>query len=209
MTEAEKQFAELLSDVGRTLATRGFRRKHKAFHAPGDNAWTIIEFQRSADSGPEAIVFTVNVGLAYLELPSIIGWNPAHGRPPKVWDCHVAVRIGHFLPDRSPGDYWWLVDADTDTQRLADTLSVCLDGPVMKFVEDLQTLEGLRRYWLRKAERGTIEDRELEWLGSLDASIDTSALAAKPERLARAKRHAVADVDFSKLPPLVIETRRS
>lgn len=79
----------------------------------------------------------------------------------------------------------------------------------MELISQLRTLYGLRRYWLRKADRGSIEDRELAWLQLLDDSIDIDALARKPERLARNKRQPVGAVDFSNLAPLVIETPKA
>jgi hypothetical protein len=81
--------------------------------------------------------------------------------------------------------------------------------PVIDFVNALRSLSGVRRYWLRKADRGAIHDRELVWLKALDPSVDVDALATKPERAARRVRQQVGGpIDFSQLPPLLIETRK-
>ena len=98
---------------------------------------------------------------------------------------------------------------NTDVEELKRAFTSYLDGRVIEFVDALASMSGLRRYWLRKADRGAMHDRELVWLKTLDPSVDIEARAAKPERAARrAKRRLVEPIDFSKLPPLVIETRK-
>lgn len=209
MTQAQQGYEDLVSRASDVLAAHGFRRRGKSLWRHDGASTAIIQFQRSQDSGRDWIVFTVNIGLAYHALPRIVDWDPDGGRLPKTYDCHIEERIGYVLPDRSPADYWWLIDGDTDVEELERAFTSYLDGPVIEFVNSLSSLSGLRRHWLRKADRGAIHDRELVWLKVLDPSVDTDALAAKPERAARrVRQQVVGPVDFSQLPPLLIETRK-
>lgn len=208
MSTARDFYEQLLCTADVTLARYGFKRRGTRFLRRHEESWGIIEFQRSPDSGTNWIVFTVNIGVAYDALPSVSEWNAQRARPPKSWDCHVGVRIEHVLPDRSPAEYWWLIDDATDIEQLQRAFTSYLDGPVRKFIDDLETTDGFRRYLARKAERGSIEDRELPWLQQLDPSVDLAAIASRPERLSRSRRQDPRPLDFSGLPQ-VIETRRN
>ena len=111
MTQAQRGFEDLSSRAGDVLATHGFRRRGRTFWRRDVTSNAIIQFQRSRDSGRNWIVFTVRIGLAYAALPRIGDWDPGGRSLPKTYECHVDVGIGHVLADRSPVDYWWLIDA--------------------------------------------------------------------------------------------------
>ena len=172
----------------------------------------VVRFQRSVDSGADWIPFTVNVGSAYAVLPSVVGWTPSDRRLPQTFDCHADVRIGYLLPDRTPDDYWWLIDANTDADALERSFAALLRGSVTDHLERLSTLDGLIRYWRAKGEDGSIEDRELRWWSLLDDALDVERIAARPQRVARRRKVKLKDmepIDFSQTPlPHLIETPR-
>jgi hypothetical protein len=193
----------LATSVVPVLKGLGYRRSRGTFTKSSDDGVAIVEFQKSKDSGRDAVTFTVNIGVAYRPL----GFS---GRLPKSWDCHVFLRIGSLLPDRSPGEYWWLIDDRTNLELLGARFAQYLEEAVDPFVQRMLTVDGLRRHLEARAARGTLTDAELGWLDRIGLS-DPDALT-KQALAMRARNRDLSPTRSTirqpaHVPPLVIETR--
>ena len=88
-------------DVGVTLVLHGFVQQGSVFRILSQGNCGIVEFQRSAKSSKNRLLFTVNVGVVCGELLS----SERELREARIIDAHLRLRIGMFLPDHP--DKWW------------------------------------------------------------------------------------------------------
>jgi hypothetical protein len=140
-----------------------------------DGVWSVLNFQRSRQSTAEEVRFTVNVGVASERLRrSTHEWR--EGSPPAEADCALRRRIGFLLPDRPPADYWWIVDADTDLDRLSADLTGYLLGAGIPFLRTFPTDEALRDHWVAALDAGELSGPDFMRLEQLTAQIGPAEL---------------------------------
>ena len=137
MGDAQEAFAGYLALQWSALRERGFVRSKSTFWLRRRPQWGVLNVQRSRYSTREAVSFTINVSVASElvrpHLPRWAAWR--EGSRPSEITCQVRRRIGSLLPD--DGDRWWDVDAGTDVDALAASLTELLDGYALPFLEPL------------------------------------------------------------------------
>ena len=102
--------------VAPVLKEHGLRKSGKTFWLKGEGTWGVVNFQSSVASTRDEGRFTVHLAVALERLrESTVGWDAER---PSESVCHVNERLGFLLPDLPPQDYWWIIDADTDLDRL-------------------------------------------------------------------------------------------
>jgi hypothetical protein len=138
------EFRALMTTLAARLRNDGFRRRGNSFCRRGeDGNYEILEVQKSSDSTPEKIVFTINLGTFLARLGH---YFPARQDPPSIADCHWRERLGFVLPGDE--DRWWSIEQSADVPELADALCDAIQDYGLPALERFSKDESLRDLWL-------------------------------------------------------------
>lgn len=179
MGGAQTLFTSLLRDsIAPALRREGFKGSGSIFREHRDGVWSVVDFQRSRSSTAEEVRLTINLAVASERLRGSLHDWPV-GSPPGEADCALRQRIGFLLPDRPPADYWWIVDADTDLDRLAADLTGYLLDAGLPFLRGFPGDEALRDHWVAALDAGDLSRPDLLRLQRLTAQIGPAELARR------------------------------
>jgi hypothetical protein len=101
-----------------TLKELGFKCKSSTFFRQNGELVEVISLQKSASNTAIEGKFTINLGVYWPQVQTILG-STLENLPPKEYDCTLRERLGSLFSQG--GDFWWGIRQDSDIR------SVCLD----------------------------------------------------------------------------------
>jgi hypothetical protein len=120
---AQDKFKELLADhFSPWLKERGFKRRDTTFRRRREQAWQILNFQRSKFSDASDVPFTINLGVALDLLHDDPSWRPRGW--PLEYECDFRERIGQLHKGE---DHWWRIRARRPTRGIVKDVLVALE----------------------------------------------------------------------------------
>jgi hypothetical protein len=142
----QEAFKRLLdSTVAPMLKAHGFSRSGQTFYLRHGRNWGLINFQKSIGSNARTVIFTVNMGVVSGILPMFFS-DSQTSRRPSIWACAWRQRLEYLLPGHQ--DKWWVIDAQTSLEQLAQEfrshISEIAVPEIEKYIDD----ESLRDLWL-------------------------------------------------------------
>lgn len=153
---------DFVSAIFSELEPLGFKRRGMKLYRITNEGYQLIDIQRSRDSSPTAILFTINLGTYLWRLGKFF---PAKSDPISVEECHWWRRLGFVLPGNE--DAWWKIDAETDTQELREALVEALKLYGIPALELYSREEGLRALWLQDLPPNLADFQRLMYLAAL------------------------------------------
>ncbi len=123
----------------------------------------MVEFQRSQKSSANAVLFTINLGIASTTISRFDGVDAES--PPPVERCHWSTRIGFLLPRKE--DTWWRIESESDLGRLRGEIGRALDEIALPKLDALVSDDALCEYWLEGGSDGLTEIQRLRALSIL------------------------------------------
>ncbi len=127
MGAAQDKFKELLAgDFGPWLKERGFKRRDTTFRRRRDQAWQILNFQRSQFSDASDVPFTINLGVALDLLHDDPSWR-SRGWPLE-YECDFRERIGQLHKGE---DHWWRVRPLRPTRGIVKDVLAALETALL------------------------------------------------------------------------------
>jgi len=131
MASGDPSFERLLKELRPNLAKQGFRRTGQNFVIESDQCRGIINFQKTLYRTAGQTEFTVNVAVASKRLLRLYGQR--QDKPPRHYDCHWEVRIGHFMPDHR--DKWWTLSDEASYRTAISDLDEMLATKVLPLLK--------------------------------------------------------------------------
>lgn len=112
----------------------GFKRRGAAWTSVSRDVSQIITLQKSNFSGQ----YFLNVGIFLLDLDA--------PEPPREELAHIRLRANSLLPERDADAVTKLLDSDypIESEDRKTRLDQTLRGPLLSFLEDSSTRDGLR-----------------------------------------------------------------
>lgn len=156
-------FDTLIRFLSSSLQAEGFRRQGRTFSARRQGNWAVVEFQRSQKSSANAVLFTINLGIASTTIFRFDGVDAES--PPPVERCHWSTRIGFLLPRKE--DTWWRIESESDLGRLRGEIGRALDEIALPKLDALLSDDALCEYWLEGGSDGLTEIQRLRALSIL------------------------------------------
>ena len=98
------------------LKEEGYRRSGRTFRLLADTV-RVVSVQGSQWNSEESGRFTVNLGVYFPQLVTLIGGEPV--RSPREYDCPVRARIAELRAGR---DDWWELGEATDLDELSSNV---------------------------------------------------------------------------------------
>jgi hypothetical protein len=124
MATAQEKFKELLArQFAPWLKERGFNRRDTTFRRRRDQAWQILNFQRSQYSDSRDVRFTVNLAVALDVLHDDPSWR-SRGWPLE-YECDFRERVGFV---HNGDDHWWSVRPLRPTHGLVKDVLAALES---------------------------------------------------------------------------------
>ncbi len=161
-TRAQSVFKRFVDEeIAPFLRERGFARSGSTFHVRRDDAWGVVNFQRSASSTAAQVRFTVNVGATSEHLRDHPPWKWGGGRRPAESSCVVRERIGSLS---GQSDVWWTIDHEAHLARLGEDVRAVLADYALRWLEPLLSNDALATF---VREHGTVEADEAEIVAAL------------------------------------------
>lgn len=170
-------FKEVHRESSQTLRKYGFSRSGQTNYLQREGNWGLINFQRSKDRRTDAVVFTINIGIASGRLLRF--FPPPKFRveatsKPDIWDCHCQERLGDLLPAHR--DTWWRINSETDIEPLVSEIRGYLIELAIPEINMYISDEALRDLWLTGKSPGLTKLQRLEYLSVLLKSLGPEAL---------------------------------
>ena len=156
---AQDRFREFLAGVAPDLRTKGFNRKGGIFRRDPPGFAQFVTYQKSRDSDPETVYFTVTLGVD-LEALHFLG-----ARHNAVYDCPWYVRLGHLLDVR--GDYWWTLGSSDDPDRLVAEHRKHINSVIVPTLEEVASTDYLIELWQGGQAPGATEGQRRIFLAVL------------------------------------------
>lgn len=126
MSKIGKQLDEVLKEsLTPFLKRKGFKKKGPNFHRKYDYRIEVINVQASKWNEGDKGQFTVNLGVYFPRVATIVEAVPFKGLP-KEYDCTARKRIGHLMPGGC--DHWWKIDPSVSLEHLAADLTEKVEG---------------------------------------------------------------------------------
>jgi len=160
------QYEKLIAEVADKLKPFGYARRGKVVKAIfGDNA-VVVEFQKSAKSSGDKIVFTVNLGVVCGRL---LDTERVDFKRSAIIDAHLSTRLGRLLP--TPEDNkWWEISTSTDGEPLAKELSRSLIDIAIPYLESFKNTDALIALWQSGKSPGLTDGQRSRYLSELGYS---------------------------------------
>jgi hypothetical protein len=98
------------------LRTAGFRKSARTFRRDLSSRTQVINVQGSQWNSPDDAQVTINLGVYYPEMASLLDWRLLAKAGPLESDCQARQRIGFLLPKAQ--DHWWQLSVAFDAPRL-------------------------------------------------------------------------------------------
>jgi hypothetical protein len=140
--QTEAQFKVVLAATADLLKPHGFRKRAMTFHRVVDGNTALIQFQRSTGNDGQILKFTVNLGIVSGRLAAEDGLDTARA---SVWDAHVNLRIGNFLPKHH--DLWWTLDVDGSPDAAIAEILALLEQQGLPYLDTHASDEALIALW--------------------------------------------------------------
>jgi hypothetical protein len=164
-TTAARAFKDLVDQIAGALRKRGFARRGTIlFHERGENSG-LIEFQKSQKTRPEAVLFTVNLGVVSGRLARFFSVPLSRGRPPEPSKWHWRVRLGFLLPEGQ--DQWWSLRGGSEVRQVREKIEDALVRLALPEIEEHLRDESLRDLWLTGRSPGLTDVQRLKNLAVL------------------------------------------
>ena len=146
-SEISKRIDEVIKlGVVPPLKQIGFKKKSRTFHRAVGETIQAINFQANKYNEGASGSFTVNMGVymeSIAELTDGILSETPHPSASTVW-----IRLGHLLPD--PGDKWWELNPDIESQDVARDLEEALMNHGVPSLDRTSTREGMREAFSKR-----------------------------------------------------------
>ena len=150
--------AFILKTIAPVLRELGFDHKDDMFYLRREGNVALVEFQKSRESKPDAILFTVNLGILSSRLLEFFSDRSPSSEP--LFDqCHWQMRLGFLMPEQQ--DKWWTLTLATDTEILGQELASVLHNIAMPVIEQHIRDEALRDLWLSGQSPGLTDIQRL------------------------------------------------
>lgn len=135
------EYENLLRRIDSEIGPFGYARKGGIFRKKSGDFLSIVEFQKSRDSLPEAIKFTVNLGVVWKRLLGVFdSFEKA-----KFVDAHLMERVGFLLEERQ--DKWWTLSANTDSNVTKEEVCTVLVNKALPYLERYSNAVALVELW--------------------------------------------------------------
>jgi hypothetical protein len=171
--ETKIQFGKLLSTkISPVLEEYGFRSSGLTFVYREKANWGLINFQKSKQTIPEALGFTVNLGVASGELLKFFSPITSEKKP-DIWDCHWRIRLGRLIWNE---DIWWSIDTEKSIDKLGQEILALLIEYAIPEIHKYQTDMALRDLWLSGSSPSLTEFQRLQYLSVLLNELGPSNL---------------------------------
>ena len=144
------------------ISPSGYSRKGAIFRHWTDGNLGLVQFQKAKRSTSGRLEFTVNLGIVCGRL-----FEEWQGEIEKadVWDAHLRTRLGALMPERR--DKWWLIDDATDTEEMAEQISILVRGLGIPYLEDHIRTADLITLWQSERSPGATEVQRMSYLSML------------------------------------------
>lgn len=191
--------AKLVNDVIRTsvspvLRAIGFKVKGRTLHrAATDHVW-IVNVQSSIRNEAARASFTLNLGVYYPEVASLVG-RQSEAPLPKTSECAVEARIGQLMSEHL--DTWWDVSKRGDVSLVGAEVKDALTRfglPWLTRMSDLRQARdfaGAHHYYQEAAAMSLLlgeRDDARRWIRSILDRPETPAPDYARRMVAWAKR---------------------
>jgi hypothetical protein len=164
---ANQAFQALVRDgVSACLKRHGFAKKGNTFRRKRGEVCHVVSVQKSGKSTSDAVVFTVNLGVASLRLLARSGVEPGKCT---IEDCHWRQRLGS-VSSRAE-DVWWTVRDEVSADAASAEVVAWLDAHGAPSLDALRDDAALRDLWLSGRAPGLTEMQRL-----VNASLLAEAL---------------------------------
>lgn len=165
--EASFMFNNLMKEcIKPLLVSCSFSSKGNTFISQKNDNWILLNFQKSHKSTANAVIFTVNLGVAS---SLILDFFSKAIRPTTIEDCHWRQRIGFVLPQHK--DTWWTIKYGTDIPLLCNELQHILVAYALPELNIYSHDYNLRDLWLDDKAPGITDIQRLMFLSILVNSI--------------------------------------
>jgi hypothetical protein len=164
----DKAFRHIVEESEKAVAALGFRRQGVTLKILRLENVGLIEFQKSAKSSDEQILFTINLAI-------ICGRLLEEGQSlerAKSMDAQLRQRIGGFLHGHP--DKWWLVKAGTNIDALADEVANLLATEGAPYIVRYLDTTQLLALWESGKSPGITEIQRTRYLAKLKKSENGS-----------------------------------
>jgi hypothetical protein len=186
MTASKAFQAFVLDRVSACLKRHGFAKKGNTFRRRRAEVCHVISVQKSGKSASEAVVFTMNLGVASLRL---LARSEVEFDKCTIDDCHWRQRLASVSPRAE--DVWWTVRDDASADAASAEVMAWLDTHGVAALGALPDDAALRDLWLSGRAPGLTEMQRLvnasllaEALGPESAK---SAIVRELQEMAQAK----------------------
>jgi hypothetical protein len=177
MATAQDKFETLVRErLAPWLKDQGFKRKSTTFRRERDDAWQIVNFQRSSSSNAQLVKFTVNLGVAYASLHAEPVW--AKRGWPMEYECDFDTRVGLLAKGH---DHWWKLRAFLPDRRIADEVLDDLSRHALPWLDLYASPTACFRQLLEDPETMDLGNVRTALLLARHLGDDTAAWAAETE----------------------------
>lgn len=152
--EYKKNLAAVVSLL---LKEKGFAKQGMNFSLRGVELVYFIQIQSSRSSTAEIWKFTLNIGIASLELCKLTNIVK-----PTYPDSHWNKRIGRYL--NPPADKWWEVGDEKSFEKAKEEVIKLLGNDVLPELFSFQTTEDLKQVWLQGHYQGLTKGQQEYYL---------------------------------------------
>ena len=165
-TIPKKAFDQIVKTIGDPLQLLGFTLHGTVLRLLAQGNCGVIEFQRSAKSSGDKLLFTVNVGVVCGDI--LDSEAPLQDlRKGRFIHAHIRQRIGAFLPDRP--DKWWQITEAADPDALAREISDLILEKVVPYIQRYLSTDSIISMWESGQSPGLTDGRRADLLGVLTA----------------------------------------
>jgi hypothetical protein len=135
-------FKLVIEEVSRILLPYGFKRRGQIYRGTSQGNVQIVHLQKSLSNSASVTRFTINIGIFSNRLAEL---SFVEGREPGVWDAHVRLRIGDFLP--TPYEKWWELTAESDGKLICQEIASLLTDSALPYLEAHSSDAALVALW--------------------------------------------------------------
>jgi hypothetical protein len=132
---------KIVSTIGDYLKAKGFKKGSNNHIRDVGEITNIVGFQRSTRTVPEALIFTVNIGVNCKLLDELAN-RPTFKTPV---GSHIQRRINEFISMR--GDRWWQVTSNEQIEPVCEEIIGILEEFVLPTLDKVRTCRDLLSVW--------------------------------------------------------------
>jgi hypothetical protein len=192
--------------LGQPLRQAGFHRHGTHFSRQFGDSLQVLNIQSSKWNTSELGRFTINVGVHFSSIATLLyGKDPMPVHPKEFW-CLLRARVGILMPDER--DHWWTVSPNTKIEEMAEEVAAACSDAILPWLGQFKTISGtnwkfrkgiLQHTWAEAAANLVLGDRtkatqlveeELECLRNNPHYVGSANTTLKEQRLAQLRAWA-------------------